>query len=259
MADTVSFGIPGIDTLIGGGLQKGSSYLLEVEPGTEELAFIGAYLDEGLRQGEVCALVTLDMPHELMIDKLSSLGVDIREGLDLGSMILVDLWGEGKYDPEHKGSILMTENVGDPNSVLRIYYDLAAIREGKLKSGRFHGSRIVVCSLSSEIMTYKFEPTYKLAKLGLNIVREGKTASLQVMTPRMFDETTVAAFEHLNDGILVLSMKEVKGRFQRFVRVKQSPIFGFYTDEVPYDIVGNRPYLLTSSSEKFLSQKRLEP
>lgn len=258
MADSVSFGIPGIDKLIGGGLLSGSSYLLEVEPGTEELAFIASYFDEGLRQSEVCALVTLDMPHEQMIEKLSSLGVGIREALGSGSMILVDLWGEGKYDPERKSSILMTENVSDPNSVLRIYYDLAMIREAKLKSGRFHGSRIALCSLSSEIMTYKFEPTYKLAKLGLNLVRQGKTVAIQVANPQMFDETVVAAFEHLNDGILVLSMKEVKGRFQRFVRVKQSPIFGFYTDEVPYDIVGNRPYLLTPSNEKFLNQKRLE-
>jgi KaiC/GvpD/RAD55 family RecA-like ATPase len=186
-----------------------------------------------------------------MIYKLTNLGVNMREAMDSGSMILVDLWGEGKYDPEHKGPILMTNNLGDPNSVLRIYYDLSEIREAKLMSGKFNGSRLAVCSLSSEIMTYKFEPTYKLAKIGLNAVRQGKTISLQVTHPRMFDETVVAAFEHLNDGVLVLSMKEVKGKFQRFMRVKQSPIFGFCTDEIPYDLVDNKPYLLTSFSEQF--------
>jgi KaiC/GvpD/RAD55 family RecA-like ATPase len=253
MSDIASFGLPDIDRLLGGGLPRGSSYLIEVESGTEELAFIGAYLNEGLSQHELCAFLTFDMPHEQMIQKLTNLGVNMTEAMDAGSMILVDFWGEGKYDPERKGPILMTSNLADPNSVLRIFYDLSMIREEKLSSGKFTGSRIVVYSLSSEIMTYKFEPTYKLAKIGLNTVRQGKTISLQVVHPRMFDGTVIAAFEHINDGVLVFSMKEVKGRFQRFIRVKQSPVFGYYTDEVPYDIVGNRPYLLKSLSEK-LSQ-----
>jgi KaiC/GvpD/RAD55 family RecA-like ATPase len=258
MADVVSFGLREIDTLMGGGLPRGSSYLLEVEPGTEELAFIASFLEEGLRHGEVCSLVTSDMPYELMIQKLSNLGVNVKGAMDSGSMVLVDLWDEGKYDPEHKGPVLMTENLGDPNSVVRVYYDLSKMREERLRSGKYDGSRTATCSLSSEIMRYKFEPTYKLAKLRLNAVRRAKAVSLQVTTPRMFDETVVAAFEHISDGILVLSMKEVKGRFQRFVRVKQSPFSGFYTDEVPYDVVRNRPYLLVSSSEKFRSQERPE-
>jgi predicted hydrocarbon binding protein len=65
----------------------------------------------------------------------------------------------------------------------------------------------------------------------------------------MFDQTVVAAFEHLNDGIIVLSLKETRGRFQRFIRVKQSPIPGFFSNEVPYTIVDNRPYLVTTFTE----------
>jgi KaiC/GvpD/RAD55 family RecA-like ATPase len=60
----------------------------------------------------------------------------------------------------------------------------------------------------------------------------------------MFDETTVAAFEHLNDGIIVLSMKELSDKFQRYIRIKRSPITGFSTRIVPYDIADKRPRLL---------------
>jgi archaellum biogenesis ATPase FlaH len=59
----------------------------------------------------------------------------------------------------------------------------------------------------------------------------------------MFDETTVASFEHLHDGIIVLSMEKLGDRFQRYIRIKKSPVSGFSTKIEPYDIVDNRPHL----------------
>jgi KaiC/GvpD/RAD55 family RecA-like ATPase len=227
----------------------GNAYLLEVEPGTEELAFVAAFLDEGLRQRNFCGVILFDIPHENMIRKLADFGVDVREALDSGSMIIADLWSEGKYDPESQGPILMTGNLGDPNSVLRIYNDLGDIGEKRMKSGRYTGSRLVVFSISSQIMNYKFETTYRLTKICVNMTRLGNVPSLRVINPRMFDETVVAAFEHLTDGAIVLTMKENNGRFQRFIRIKQSPITGFRTDEVPYDIMNNKPHLLTALAE----------
>jgi len=260
MADHASFGVDDIDKLMGGGMPPGA-YLIEVEPGTGELEFLAAFLSEGLRQGNLCGIVTYDMPHEQIIDRLKDLGVSVREALDTGSMVIADLWTEGKYDPERRGPILMTHNVNDPNSVLRLYSDLAEINQARLRSGRFTGSRVAVLSLSSEIMNYKFEPTYKFVKMALNMVRQHKSRSLATLNPKMFDETVVAAFEHLYDGTIVLTMKNVKGRFQKYIRVKESPISGFYTDEVPYEIVGNRPCPVTSFAEPlstFRSQLKLD-
>jgi archaellum biogenesis ATPase FlaH len=92
-------------------------------------------------------------------------------------------------------------------------------------------------------MNYKFEATYKLAKVAVNLGKQQKIVNLAVLSPMMFDQTIVAAFEHVFDGTLVLSMKNVKGRFHRFFRVKKSPISSFRTDEAPYEIVDNRPCL----------------
>jgi KaiC/GvpD/RAD55 family RecA-like ATPase len=94
------------------------------------------------------------------------------------------------------------------------------------------------------IMNYKFEPTYKWTRTGLNLTRQANVTALTVLNPKMFDETTVAAFEHLNDGIIVLSMKELSDKFQRYIRIKRSPITGFSTRIVPYDIADKRPRLL---------------
>lgn len=261
MSDHASFGVNDLDKLMGGTMAAGA-YLMEAEPGTGELEFIAAFLNEGLRQRNLCAIVTYDLPHEELIDKLTDLGVNARDALNTGFMGIVDLWSEGKYDPERRGPILTTHNINDVNSVLRLYRDMAEINQARIESGRFTGSRVAVISLSSMIMNYKFEPSYKLSKTAINLARQQKTVSLSLLNPRMFDETVVAAFERLHDGVIVLSMKNVRDRFQRFVRVKESPISGFYTNEVPYEIVNSKPCPVTSFAEPlstFRSHLKLDP
>jgi KaiC/GvpD/RAD55 family RecA-like ATPase/predicted hydrocarbon binding protein len=261
MASYLSSGVKGLDGILGGGMLPGN-YMFEVEPGAEELAFVAAYLDEGLRRGDFCSLVVYDMPHDDIIEKLTNLGLDIRKSLESGSAAVVDLWSEGKYDSEHTGPILMTDNLNDPNSVLRMWYDLSAVHQAKLDTGKYRGIRIATVSISSQVMNYRFEPSYRLDKIGVTMIRKRKALGLSVFTPAMFDATVTAALEHLGDGIIVMSMKEVKGRFQRFIRVKQSPIKGFYTNEVPYDIVDNKPLLVTAFTEPvstFSNQLKVEP
>jgi predicted hydrocarbon binding protein len=143
----------------------------------------------------------------------------------------------------------MTDNLYDPNAMLRLYYDLAQITDRALESGKYTGARAVVYSLSSQIMNYKYEPTYKAVKKAIQIARQHHATTITFINPKMFDETIVAAFEHLFDGNIMLTMKDVKGRFQRFIRVRQSPLPGFYADEVPYDIVENKPLLVASFAE----------
>jgi archaellum biogenesis ATPase FlaH len=138
----------------------------------------------------------------------------------------------------------MTSNPSDINTMTRISFELASQIPKRIQDGKFKGVRIVNYSLSSMIMNYKFEPTYKWTKTGLDLARQANVTDLTILNPKMFDETVVAAFEHLNDGIIVLSMKEVGDKFQRYIRVKRSPITGFSTKIVPYDIVGKRPRLL---------------
>lgn len=245
----VSTGIADFDKMMGGGLIQGDAHLLEVEPGTGEMTFVASFLEEGISHGDLCALIGYDRPHEDMIARLKEFGFDAEKSLRSGSLYLVDLCDEGKYDPDHTGPILMTDNLYDPSAMLRLYYDLAQITDKALQSGAHMGARAVVCSLSSQIMNYKYEPTYKAVKKAIQIARQHHATSLTMINPKMFEETIVAAFEHLFDGNTSLTMKDVKGRFQRFIRVKQSPLPGFYADEVPYDIVNNKPSLVACFSE----------
>jgi len=242
LAGYLSFGVASVDELLGGGLIAGESYLFETEPGTEELAFVASYLDAGWHHQELCVIITSDVPNQELIKRLSAF-IDVRQKLDAGSFMIVDLYTEAKYDYESKGPIYLTQNPRDFNTVRRLSYELASKTPETLQTGKFTGIRYVTYSLSSMIKTYKFEPMYRWLEAGLDLARQGNMITLTLLEPKMFDETTVAAFEHLHDGIIALSMEKLSDRFQRYLRIKRSPISGFSTRTVPYDVVNNKPHL----------------
>jgi KaiC/GvpD/RAD55 family RecA-like ATPase len=242
LADYSSYGVNEINDLLGGGLITGSSYLLEAEPGTGGLAFIASFLDAGWHQQELCTVISYDIPHEYLIKRLAQF-VDIKEKMDTGTFDIVDFRSEAHADYELNGPIWMTNNPKDLNSTRQLTFELASRIPERIQRGAFKGIRYVTYSLSSMIMNYKFEPTYKWNDVGLNIARQHNLTALSVIDPRMFDETVVAAFEHLHDGVIVLSMRKQGDRFQRYIRIKQSPIVGFSTKIVPYDIVDMRPHI----------------
>lgn len=243
MTEIASFGIPELDRLLGGGLVVGSINYMEAERGAQEMSFVAAFLNEGLRQGNFCGIRLYDLPPETLIDRLTEVRVNAREALDSGSMIIADLWGEGEYDAERRGPILRTNNLSDPNSAFRLYLDVEELARRRIESGKSSGLRIVTYSASTVVMNYKFEATYRLTKAARARVRLNKGIQLITFNPRMFDETVVASLEDTCDSIISLTVKEARGRYQRFIRVKQSPIPNYQMDEVPYDIVDGKPML----------------
>ncbi len=243
MTDVVSFGISELDKLLGGGLTVGSTNYLEVERGTLELSFVGAFLNEGLRRKNFCGVTLYDLPPDVLIDRLMETGVDMQGAIDSGSLIIADLYEEGDYDPEHRGPILKTNNLNDPNATLRLYLDLAEEGKKRVQSGKFTGLRLVAYSASTMLMNNRYEATYKLAKAARMQIRQNKVINLTIFNPKMFDGTVVAGMEETCDSIISLTVKEVQGKYQRYIRVKQSPISTFMMDEVPYDIASGRPLL----------------
>jgi Lrp/AsnC family transcriptional regulator for asnA, asnC and gidA len=260
----MSFGKTEVDELMGGGMVSGGHYILEFEPGTAEMSFVASYLSQGLKQSEFCHLVSYDKPYDYLVEELEELGVPVREALSSGQMLIADFYRNGEYEPNNRGPILTTEDPSKPSSALRLLQDAGNITRRELANRKFRGARGVQYSLSGQLMTHKFEATYKLTKAALEINRENFRFSsplshslLFAMNYRMADQNTVARFEQLFDGVIVLSVKEVDRGFQRFLRIKQSPLLNFCQDEVPYDIVGNRlsltaPYSRPSPTDRNL-------
>lgn len=240
MAGYSIFGSTEIDCLLGEDLHAGSSYLLESESGTQESAFVASFLDAGFHQHELCIIVTYDLPHQELIKRLPHY-LHAEEEMNSGSLMVLDLWTEVVGDPEFAKPVWATQYPRDINTIKRLTYELARLIPDRTRSGNLKGIRYVTHSLSSMIMNYKFQPTYRWAEIGLDLARRSNTTTLTLLDSRMFDETVIAAFEHLHDGVVMLSMMELGNRFQRSVRIKKSPIPRFSTMMVPYDIVDMRP------------------
>jgi KaiC/GvpD/RAD55 family RecA-like ATPase len=243
MTDVVSFGVPEVDVLLGGGLIVGSTNYLEVERGTQELSFVAAFLNEGLRRRNFCGINLYDLPPSILIRRLGDLNLNVKEALESGTLIIADFYEEGEYDPERRGPILRTNNLNDPNATLRLYLDMAEEGKRRVQTGRFTGLRLVAYSASTAVMNLKPDAAYKLARLARMQVRQYNVTNLSLFNPNMFDAKIVASLEESCDGIIALAVKEVEGKYQRFIRVKQSPLHTYQMRDVPYDVVGGKPSL----------------
>ena len=57
-------GIVGLDDILGGGLPRSRSYLVQGKPGTGKTTFALQFLLEGVRNGERCLYITLSETEE---------------------------------------------------------------------------------------------------------------------------------------------------------------------------------------------------
>jgi circadian clock protein KaiC len=76
--EPVSSGIQGIDTLVGGGLDRGTSNLLMGPSGTGKSSLAVTYAHFSARRGERVALFTFDENLDLYLAKATSFGIDLR-------------------------------------------------------------------------------------------------------------------------------------------------------------------------------------
>ena len=76
--DRVSSGIEGIDALLGGGLDRGTSNLLMGPSGTGKSSLAVSYAHSAAARGERVALFTFDENLDLYLSKAASFGIDLR-------------------------------------------------------------------------------------------------------------------------------------------------------------------------------------
>ena len=84
-------GLPQLDKLLGGGPQFGTSTLLIGPAGSGKTTVAMQYALAAARQGNKVAVYLFDELRELLIDRLSIIGIDLREAVAAGNMTLTQI------------------------------------------------------------------------------------------------------------------------------------------------------------------------
>src|SRR5689334_13382436 len=75
----LSSGIPGLDRLLGGGLDLGTSTLIMGAPGTGKSSLAAQFVNASLQRGEPAAMFVFDESAHTLLQRSRSLGVDLTE------------------------------------------------------------------------------------------------------------------------------------------------------------------------------------
>ena len=108
-----SFGVPGLDAVLQGGLPAGHLYLLEGQPGSGKTTLSLQFLREGVRAGDRCLYVTLSETSAELREVAASHGWDL-EGIDLIELSSVEelLGEERKQSVFHSWEVELGETIG---------------------------------------------------------------------------------------------------------------------------------------------------
>ncbi|WKB51195.1 ATPase domain-containing protein [Eleftheria terrae] len=83
---TVRCGVPGLDQLLGGGLERGTSTLVTGAPGTGKSTIATAFAAEAASRGERAALFLFDESISTLLKRMRGLGTDLQPLLDSGRL-----------------------------------------------------------------------------------------------------------------------------------------------------------------------------
>jgi len=128
----VQSGIVGLDDLIGGGFQKGKTYLVSGEAGCGKTIFCMQYVLQGLSQGENAIYITIDEKPEHLIEDAESLGWNLDKYIQSDKLLLLDLTPQfselraGKGGPNIERVISEIQSQVDKMSAERLVIDPVA-------------------------------------------------------------------------------------------------------------------------------------
>jgi circadian clock protein KaiC len=89
--DPLSSGLPMLDDLLHGGIERGTVTLISGPTGVGKTTLGMQFLSEGAARGERCVLYTFDERAETVMNRCTSIGMPIREMLDRGTLQIVEV------------------------------------------------------------------------------------------------------------------------------------------------------------------------
>jgi KaiC/GvpD/RAD55 family RecA-like ATPase len=239
MIERLPTGIDGLDSLIGGGIPRGSLILLVGEPGTGKTIFGSSFLCRGAtRYGENGIYVSFLESKKTLISNLSGLCDQDHEKLDR----------EGKF---RILDLVTTKEEGVAATLESILDEIRAL----------DAKRLVIDSFSTMAQAFKepIDARMILHTVLGNIVRQtGCTTLLIVERPTGSRGLGLGIEEFVADGVIILRRRKIEGRLARELEITKLRGTRIDSPTHPFTLDGSF-VVFPSFSHKSLAQlRRLE-
>lgn len=139
--ERVSMGFSGLDTMLGGGVFRGSSTLITGAPGTSKTTLAGQFAQSACRRGERTLFVSFDEGEERIRRNLTSVGIHLDAHLKSGLLRMYSGRTDLATPEEHLTRIAALLLEHQPRCMV-IDPLLAIARTGALSSARAIGNRL---------------------------------------------------------------------------------------------------------------------
>jgi circadian clock protein KaiC len=88
MRETIAIDNPGLNTLIGGGFERGASTLVLGPAGTGKSLLMLGFIGSAIRRGESAAMFVFDEELGLLFERAKGLGIDMQAMIDSGQLVI---------------------------------------------------------------------------------------------------------------------------------------------------------------------------
>ncbi len=202
-----AFGIRALDLVLRGGLPQGSTVLVTGLPGSGKSTLAKQFLLSSVNRGESAVLLSTGESHEIFIESIRSLGLDLR-GVEKIRIIDCFSWREGFKN------VLDLRKLEDVSSAVD---DLLSILQ------RSAGAALVIDSFTDFLVNNPAGVAVSfLGQLKMRLQMKGVT-TLLLMEGGTHDPKLATTIEYLTDGTIQARLDDY-GRYLMVRRMLATPI-----------------------------------
>ena len=221
--------------------------------GTGYENFLFAFARECLVRNEYGYYISLSWPYDYLQKLTESVAPEILTYLGK-SFLILDLQTR-KDVPVGNLKGMSHVSIADPHTPSQVAAFLERVAKTHLDQVGAIPSIWLLVTISDMAMRFGFSPTYQILGKFIELVRANDWIALAVAHPKMHEPRELAALEHLSDGIIQLTTRQIGTRLQKYLQVTSMRGVSHSSETVPYEIVQGKIALWTRLVEDFEAMK----
>jgi len=226
-----------LDALLGGGIPRGTSVILQGPPGEEKETIAWRFLKDGWDRGEAAIVALSSMSPRRFRERITALGIDVKALEDSGRLIVID-WFSHREEA--------VTDVKDEGSVLKVSVDLTnvgvAINWALNRAPAGTGLRAVFEVVSPALSAFNLPEVYLFAQVTKAKLERREATALFLVEKEMHDPATLSNIQQPFDGVIDIERVREGDRIVRKIGVpamRGVPLAG--SKYVPFELEAAGP------------------